>query len=493
MVNKERMFIHPDTKAHSLVVRLRSQSVSSARTILVLILVSTVLLAGCAGTPLATDSPQAEGTSPSGVGGTVSVHFINVGQSVATLVIGPTGETMLIDSGDFTDDGEHVLAYLKRHDIDHIDYLVTSHGDADHIGGHANIIEYYETEANGIGAIYDPGIAASTKTYQQYLDAVEKHNVTLYETREGDSIPFKGVDVSVLGPPEPYLENEARNENSIVLRLAFGKTSFLFTGDAEDDQEQYLVEKYGTRLRSTVLKAGHHGSKSSTGAALLDAVDPKTVVISSAYESRYDHPAEEMLQRLADRSIPAYWTATHGDIVLESDGQRVVVKTQQKAPTDPTSLREGESIDPGTDGPVERRATISGDGTRTASATPVATDGGTATGDDSGTLAVKTVHADAEGDDRANLNDEYVIFENTGNQPLDLSGWTIADEAGHTYTVPEGVVLNADATVALHSGNGSDTATKLYRDASGPVWNNGGDTIIVTNADGEEVLRETYS
>lgn len=465
---------------------------SSARAVLVLLLVSVILLAGCSGTPPSTGSPQGDGTPTSTTDGTLSVHFINVGQSVATLVIGPTGETMLIDSGDFTDDGEHVLAYLQRHDVDHIDYFVASHGDADHIGGHAAIIEYYETEANGIGAIYDPGIAASTKTYEQYLDAVEKHNVTLYETREGDSIPFEGVDVSVLGPPEPYLENEARNENSIVLRLAFGETSFLLTGDAEDDQEQYLVEKYGPRLRSTVLKAGHHGSKSSTSPALLDAANPKAVVISSAYDSRYGHPAEEVLQRLADRSIPAYWTATHGDIVLDSDGHRIVVKTQQQAPTDPTSLREGEPVDPGTASPVERRVTIGGDGASTASATPVTTDGGTATTEESGALAVKTVHADAEGDDRTNLNDEYVVFENTGSQPLDLSGWTVADEADHTYTVPEGVVLDAGTTVTLHSGSGSDTATELYWNASGPVWNNGGDTVIVTNADGEEVLRETY-
>jgi competence protein ComEC len=330
------------------------------RGFLAIVLAIVLVLAGCSGIPVGTDtpagapSPTASPTSTP-TDGTLEVHFINVDQSVATLVMGPTGETMLIDSGDFQDDGEFVLQYLQRHDIERIDYFVTSHNDADHIGGHAAIIDYYETEADGIGAIYDPGIAASTNTYGEYLDAVEQHGVTLYETREGDAIPFEEVDVQVMGPPEPYLESEARNENSIVLKLLHGQTSFLFTGDAENDQEEYLVEEYGSQLGATVLKAGHHGSRSSTSDQLLDAVQPKTVIISSAYDSRYDHPHEETLQRLAGRSIPTYWTATHGDIVLVSDGVQVTVQTQRDAPIDAASLRDGEPVEPGTTGAVERR------------------------------------------------------------------------------------------------------------------------------------------
>ena len=197
---------------------------------------------------------------------------------------------------------------------------MTSHNDADHIGGNAAIIEYYETEADGVGAVYDPGIAASTQTYAEYLDAIEANDVTLYETREGDTIDFGAVDVDVLGPPEPYLENDARNENSIVLKLTHGETSFLLSGDAEDDQEEYLVDTYGSQLESTILKAGHHGSASSSSGSFLDAVQPKAVVVSSAYDSQYNHPNEEVLQRLSDRSISTYWTATHGDVVLVSDG-----------------------------------------------------------------------------------------------------------------------------------------------------------------------------
>lgn len=107
---------------------------------------------------------------------------------------------------------------------------MTTHPDADHIGGNAAVIKYYETKANGIGAVYDPGISSSSQTYEDYLDAVEKYDITLYETHAGDSIPFDGVQTQVLSPPENYIEGEDPNQNSIVLRLGFGHTSFVLPG-----------------------------------------------------------------------------------------------------------------------------------------------------------------------------------------------------------------------------------------------------------------------
>ncbi|MBX0326031.1 lamin tail domain-containing protein [Halomicroarcula sp. F13] len=462
----------------------------------VVCLTLVVLLAGCSGAAPAVDTPESTTTteatpipSTTTANGTVEVHFINVGQSVSTLVVGPTGETMLVDTGHYRDDGESVLQYLQAHDIDRIDYMVVSHNDADHIGGNAAIIDYYEAEADGIGAVYDPGIAASTQTYSEYLDAVEEHGVTLYETRAGDSIPFEGVDVQVMGPPEPYLEDAARNENSIVLKLTYGQTSFLLTGDAEDDQEAYLADRYGDQLQSTVLKAGHHGSSSSTSEQLLDAVDPQAVVVSSAYDSQYGHPTEAVLNRLSDRSIPTYWTATHGNVVLVSDGQTVSVRTQRAAPTDPLAVREGDPVPPGTKGDVVERARLDA-GSGATDSTAVAADGGTTTRE--GTLSIEAVHADADGDERTNLNDEYVVFKNSGDASLDLSGWTVTDEAGKTYTFPDGYTLEAGSTVTLHTGSWSDSATDLYWDVGSPVWNNDGDTVTVRNSEGAVVIEEIY-
>ncbi|WP_049911278.1 lamin tail domain-containing protein [Halorubrum coriense] len=466
-----------------------------------LIIAGMVVLAGCTGVvpgdPAPADPEPANGSSAVTTNGSIVVHYINVGQSVSTLITSPTGETMLVDTGHYNDDGEHVLAYLQRHDISRIDHLVTSHSDADHIGGSAAIIEYYETEADGIGAVYDPGIASSTQTYAEYLDAIEAHDVTLYETREGDRIDFGDVDVDVLGPPDPYLENEDRNENSIVLKLTHGETSFLLSGDAEDDQEAYLVDEYGSELESTILKAGHHGSASSSSGAFLDAVDPQAVVISSAYDSQYGHPHEEVLQRLAERSLPGYWTATHGNIILTSDGQNITVQTQRDAPTDPSTLREGDPIDVGAPDAVSDRARIESDGTTSIDTgsddTPDDTDSETDETTAEAGLAVAEIHADAAGDDRDNLNDEYVVLENTGNETLELSGWTIEDEAGQRYTVPEGFKLAAGESVTIHTGSGTSTTTELYWGSGSPIWNNDGDTVIVSTPNGERVLEETYS
>lgn len=480
---------------------------SSSRLILIVVVAGLVMLAGCSGadpdpSDALTSEPtgtQAPGTQPAATtttgpvpdaNGTVEMHFINVGQSVSTLIVSPSGETMLVDTGHYRDDGGYVLQYLQAHGIDRIDHLVVSHNDADHIGGNAAIIDYYETSADGIGVVYDPGIAASTQTYAEYLDAVEEHDVTLYETREGDAIAFEGVDVQVLGPPEPYLESEARNENSIVLKLTHGQTSFLLSGDAEDDQEAYLIEEYGAGLQSTVLKTGHHGSSSSSSGGFLDAVDPKAVIISSGYDNQYGHPAEAVLQRLSDRSIPAYWTGTHGDIVLISDGSAVSVRTQHTAPTDPLDLRDGDPPTVGATGEVTERAVFGGDTVATQTE-QIATDGGTTTAAPAA-VSVADINADAAGDDRENLNDEYVVFENTGDESLDLSGWTVEDEAGQTYTVPDGTTLDPGARVTLHTGSGTDTETDLYWGSGSPIWNNDGDTVIVRTPDGTIIVEKSY-
>ena len=467
---------------------------------LVVGVVVLVILAGCAGgigsgAPAADSSDEgtaASTTSAPPLNAMLELHFINVGQSVSTLVVTPAGETVLVDTGHFRDDGEYVLAYLQRHGIERIDHLVVSHADADHIGGNAAIIEYYETEADGVGEVNDPGIAASTQTYESYLDALEEYDVDLVETREGDPLPVEGVETQVMGPPDPYLESSARNENSIVLKLTFGKTSFLLTGDAEDDQEAYLVDEYGPQLRATVLKAGHHGSASSTSGPLLDAAQPQAVVVSSAYDSQYGHPNEETLARLSERSITTYWTATHGNVVLVSNGEGVTVRSQAAAPTTPGALRDASAVPLDSTTPVVDRALISATGgVIQRPMSPTATDGGT-TSDGQAQLAIAEIDADASGDDNDNLNDENVVFENTGDTALDLSGWTVSDEAGATYTVPEGTTLAPGAQVTLHTGSGDDTTTDLYWGSGRAVWNNGGDTVTVRDDTGAVRLEERY-
>jgi len=138
-------------------------------------------------------------------------------------------------------------------------------------------------------------------------------------------------------------------------------------------------------------------------------------------------------------------------------------------------------------------ATATPDGGADASSSPDATDassGSTATG--AGGLVVAAVHADAAGDDGDNLRDEYVVFENRGDAPLDLGGWRVVDAADHRYDFPADFVLDPGARVTLHTGGGTETATDLYWGASRPVWNNAGDTIRVLDAEGRVVLERSY-
>ncbi len=482
---------------------------SIRRTLAIFAVLGVVVLAGCAGGVGPTESGPAQTsvtddqstTAPSSSEttapeGELSVHQLNVGQGSSTLVIGPSGETILIDTGDWRDDGEEIIAYLEAQGVTRIDHLVTTHPDADHIGGHEAVINHYETELDGVGAVYDPGIASSSATYEEYLDAIERHDVTLYQTQAGDSIQMDGVDVQVLAPPEGYVANEDSNENSIVLYLQYGASSFLLPGDGETASEEYLVETYGDSLNATVLAVGHHGSQSSTSEAFLDAASPQVAVISSAYDSQYGHPHEEVLTRLEANSIPTYWTATHGTITFTSNGSAVTVATQQAAPTTATQLRSGDPIEPGTMEAVTERIVIDADGTGTAPITDPAettTDATTATATDGGTsLELVDVHADAEGDDGDNLNDEYVVFENTGSSSVDLSGWELADAADHTYTFPDGTELEPGEQITIYTGSGTDTKTELYWGQSTPVWNNAGDTVIIRDESGSIVIEETY-
>lgn len=287
-----------------------------------------------------TDESTAEETETAE--GNLEIHAINVGQADATLLIGPE-ETMLIDSGDWRDDGETVITYLESQGIERIDYLVTTHAHADHIGGHAAVIEHYETERDGVGEVWDPGVSSTSRTYESYLDAVEEHDVDLIRGQSGDEIDFAG-ETTVLSPPEER-EDDDLNDNSLSVRVTHGETAFLATGDAERESEQRMVEEHGDALEADVYQVGHHGSSTSSSDAFLDRVDPEYAIISSAYKNQYGHPHEEVLMAFDERGIETYWTAVHGTTVVESDGEYLSVEAETDATTDPLEIRGEPPVD----------------------------------------------------------------------------------------------------------------------------------------------------
>ncbi len=141
-------------------------------------------------------------SAPTDVDGELEIHHIDVGQADSTLVITPEGETILIDTGDWPQDGSDVIAYLEELGVDRIDHLVATHAHADHVGGHAAVIEHFETNRNGIGTAYDSGVPTTSNTYENYLDAIEAYDVELLLVEEGDELPLDGdLTATVLNPP----------------------------------------------------------------------------------------------------------------------------------------------------------------------------------------------------------------------------------------------------------------------------------------------------
>ncbi|AGB39939.1 ComEC/Rec2 family competence protein [Natronococcus occultus] len=283
-----------------------------------------------------TDSGDENGETTD-VDGELEIHHIDVGQADATLLIDPSGETMLVDSGDWPQAGADVIEYLEAQDVDRIDHLVATHAHADHIGGHDEIIAHYETERDGIGAAYDSGVATTSQTYERYLDAVEEHDVDLFVVDEDDRFEFGAADVDVLNPPSGDSGSDL-HYNSVTLRVEFGEFAYLTTGDAEAEAEQRMVDEHGDRLDVDVYQAGHHGSSTSSSQPFMDRVTPAVAIISSAYDSQYGHPSDDVLEEYADRGLETYWTGVHGDVVLTTNGEGYDVETEREAPTDAGAL-----------------------------------------------------------------------------------------------------------------------------------------------------------
>ncbi len=350
------------------------------RSVLVLAVVLTVVLAGCAGIDVnsgaediddsiddqvetsdvenedteqeseqdnesTSDTDDSDSTNAT-VDGELEIHHIDVGQADSTLLITPGGETILIDSGDWRQSGQGVIDYLDDHDVDRIDHLVATHAHADHIGGHDEIIEHYETERDGVGSAYDSGVAHTSATYERYLDAIEEHDVDLFEVQEGDELPIEDDQLSgtVLNPPEGD-SGDNLHYNSVTIVFEFGEFTYLTTGDAESDAEQRMTDEWNNELDADTYHAGHHGSSTSSTQPFMQEVDPSIAIISSAQDSQYGHPHDETLETFAERGIETYWTGVHEDIVLTTDGKEIAVQTTNDFSSDPLDLLEEKPND----------------------------------------------------------------------------------------------------------------------------------------------------
>jgi competence protein ComEC len=249
--------------------------------------------------------------------GEIFVHFIDVGQGHATLVQS-MHHAVLIDGGE-PRYGQMLVTYLRNAGVVRLDYVVATHPHSDHIGGLISVLNQKQ-----VGTVIMPDATHNTVAFENFLSAIENHNHHVRIVSAGASFGAGLIQMSVLGPIEraaPWATHELNNA-SVVLRMVHGGTSFLFPGDAERESEAAILAR-GEDIRSTVLLAGHHGSRTSTTQDFLDAVEPSIVVISSGAGNIHGHPHAEVIDRLNAANIRILRTDEMGHILLSTNGEEI--------------------------------------------------------------------------------------------------------------------------------------------------------------------------
>ncbi len=248
-----------------------------------------------------------------------AAHFIDVGQADAAL-IECDGANMMIDGGN-AEDSSLVASYLKRRAISHIDCVVCTHAHEDHVGGLSGVLSVADVDR-----VIAPKTPSDTKAYKNFVRKTEENGLKIETPAADDSFILGNALVEILGPLSE--DTDELNNTSIVLKITYGSVSFLFTGDAEREEEESILES-GADLKSTVLKVGHHGSGTSTSYPFLREVMPEISVISVGKDNYYDHPHENIVSRLKDAGSEVYRTDLNGDIVITSDGTNVSVSAEK--------------------------------------------------------------------------------------------------------------------------------------------------------------------
>jgi competence protein ComEC len=276
--------------------------------ILLLLMISSIV--GCTGQPDNITYQSGNLTSENLV-----IHFIDVGQADSILVEMPNKEVALIDGGN-RDDAELIIGYIKNLKINKINYIIATHPHEDHIGGLPDIINTFK-----IGKVYMPNRKANTKIFEKLLSEINKKGLKIIKAKGGQKIiDLKDLKFSILAPNSDRYDET--NEYSIVNKLVYKNTSFLFTGDAEEESEKEMIS-LGFNLSADLLKVGHHGGRTSTTESFLDKVNPKYAVISVGKDNDYGHPHKELIERLNGRNIKVLRTDEIGTIIVQSNGEKI--------------------------------------------------------------------------------------------------------------------------------------------------------------------------
>ena len=244
-----------------------------------------------------------------------SMHVLDVGKA-DSILIQCEGKNLLVDGGT-ADRGESVVRYLKRRGVESLDAVVNTHPDKDHVGGLKDVISAFP-----IAFYCEPRLPSDlipqTDEYSAVVSALKNAGITPSVSTPGKSFPLGGANVEILGPLKT---GDSTNNNSIILRITYGKTSFLLMGDAEKEEEQDLLA-CGKPISSDVLKVGHHGSSTSTTKEFLEAVRPKYAAISVGSDGN-ELPKRDVLERLAESGAEIFRTDVSGTLIFLSDGEKI--------------------------------------------------------------------------------------------------------------------------------------------------------------------------
>lgn len=278
------------------------------------ITLAVAAIAGLAWAPLASHAS-----------GQVELHMMDVGQGDALALRTPRGRWIVIDAGRVWRGGDAgrqtVIPYLRQRGGE-IAAFVLTHPHADHVGGAAAVVR---TLAPSV--FVDGGYVAASAPYVDALDAAATRHVPWHRAHPGDSLVIDGVTLELLAPDSAYAASlDDPNAASTIVRARYGRVRFLLVGDAERAEESWLLANEPDRLDAEVLKVGHHGSRTSSGPAFLDAVHPRIALVSVGAGNTYGHPSAETLERLVDRGAYVLRTDQVGSVVVRTDGRRLILE-----------------------------------------------------------------------------------------------------------------------------------------------------------------------
>ena len=278
--------------------------------IFALILALALLLSGCVEVQIV---PAETGVSGDGL----TVQYIDVGQADCAL-IECGGEYLLIDGGN-RDDSQLVVSYLEQQGVKELSAVVCTHAHEDHVGGLPAVLAVYPTKA-----VYAPTRTYSSNIFDKFVYYTDQQGLEITIPAPGDQFSLGEAAVTVLGPVKSYAET---NDTSIVLRIDYGETSFLFTGDMETEAENDMLDYWEGKMdwKTDVLKVGHHCSNTSTGYRFLNEVSPEYGVISLGKDNSYGHPHKEPMSRLKQAGVVILRTDELGTIQAVSDGKGVTM------------------------------------------------------------------------------------------------------------------------------------------------------------------------